>query len=148
MTRVHFVQSAMKDYPEAGIKKGESYYWWCFFRQRKQMSKTRPKPSQVTPNETISSVLALVEDLEGCEESWSEDDRDELVNQLESIRDEEQEKFDNLPEGFQQGQTGMDIEDRISTIDQWIDDLGSIDFEAENEDETPWQQAMSTAPSF
>lgn len=149
MAQVHFVKSAMKDYPEAGIQKGESYYWWRFFRQRKQMSKTRPKPSQTTPNETEREVLALVESLEEyADVAWSEDDRYELVSQLESIRDAEQDKFDNLPENFQYGQVGSEIEERISTIDQWIDDLGSIDFEAENEDETPWQQAMNTSPSF
>lgn len=150
MAQVHFVKSAMKDYPEAGIQKGESYYWWRFYRESKRRSKTRPKPSQTTPNETISNVLALVEGLEEWGEgTWSEGDRDELVGQLESIRDAEQEKFDNLPENFQYGQVGSEIEERISTIDQWIDDLGSIDFEEDDVTaDPPIYQALSTSPSF
>lgn len=149
MARVHFVKSAGKDYPEAGIKKGESYYWWRFFHQPKRISKTRPKPSQTTPNEAVSQVLALIERLEEFDEiNWSEDDRDELVGQLEEIRDAEQDKFDNLPENFQYGQVGSALEERIGLIDQWIDDLGSIDFECSETEELPIYQAMASIPSF
>lgn len=145
MSRLHFVKAAAKNYPEAGIAKGDSYYWWQGYRQPRRLSKERPRPSQVASSEYEQSVLALIEGLEDSEHSWEEGDRDELVGELESIRDQEQDKFDNMPEGFQQGEVGMKIEERISVLDEWISELGNIDFEGENEDETPWQQAMSSS---
>lgn len=144
MTKLNFVKSAAKDYPQAGIAKGESYYWWQHYRMPRRMSKTRPKPSQIASSEYERELLGIVEELEGWEGGWYEGDRDELVSQLEQLRDYEQEKFDNMPEGFQQGDTGVMLEERVSNLDQWIDELNSIDFDKENEDETPWQQAVSS----
>lgn len=144
MSQLHFVKAAAKNYPQANIAKGESYYWWQGYRQPRQMSKERPKPSQIASSEYERSVLSLVE---GLEESvdWDEGDRDQLVSELEAIRDEEQDKFDNLPEGFQTGDTGVKIEERISALDEWISELESIDFDADNEDETPFEKAVNSA---
>lgn len=47
MPRVHHVK-ALKDYPEAGIKKGDMYCHWAFFRGPKQLSKIPPRRSQIT----------------------------------------------------------------------------------------------------
>lgn len=147
MAKVNFVKAAAKDYPKAGISKGDSYYWWQQYRQPRQMSKERPKPSQVASSEYERSLLSLTENLAECDESeWGEEDRDNLISELEQIRDEEQNKFDNMPEGFQQGDTGVQIEEHISTLDEWITELESIDFEEENPDETPLSQALSSAP--
>ena len=48
-------------------------------------------------------------------------DLDRLKNTLEQIRDEEQESFDAMPEGFQQSQRGADSEAAIYLIEQCID---------------------------
>lgn len=146
MTKVNHVTAA-KDYPEKGIKKGEKYYLWQHFRQPRQMSKERPKPSQVAASEYERTLLSIVEQLGECDESfWGEEDRDNLVSELEQLRDAEQEKFDNMPEGFQQGDTGVAIEEHVSALDEWISELESIDFEEENPNETPLEQALSSAP--
>lgn len=147
MTKVNFVKAAAKDYPQDGISKGESYYWWQHYRQSRRLSKTKPKPSEVASSEYERTLLALVENLnESDGSSWGEDDRDDLVSQLEDLRDAEQGKFDNMPEGFQQGDVGMQIEEHISTLDDWIGELQNIDFEEETPNETPLEQALSTAP--
>lgn len=135
MARVHFVKKAMKDYPEIGVKKGESYYWWQHFRQHKQMSKERPPQSRTAGSEYARSVFALVEELETWQGEWTESDRDELVGSLEEIRDQEQDKYDNMPEGLQQGDTGMLLEDRVAALDEWISELENIDFEEQEEEE-------------
>lgn len=149
MSRVHFVKAAAKDYPQAEVKKGEPYYWWKPFRMAKRISKERPRPSQVASSDYAIGVLMAVEALEAWEGAWEESDRDDLVGVLEELRDTEQEKFDNMPEGFQQGDTGMMIEEKISSLDEWISELQGLEFTENNEyeGETPLEQAMSTAIS-
>ena len=65
----------------------------------------------------------------------SEDGRDGIISDLESIRDEQQERLDNMPEGLQQGDTGMLLQDRIDQLEAAISDLENIDFDDEDEDE-------------
>lgn len=144
MSRLHFVKSANKAYPQAGIAKGDSYYWWQSYRQPRRLSKERPRASQHASSEYEQSVLSLCEALEDANSMWDEGDRDQLVSDLEAIRDSEQEKFDNLPEGFQLGDTGMLIEERVNNLDDWIGELNNLDFEEVNEDETPWEQAINS----
>lgn len=113
----------------------------------RMMSKERPKGSQIASSDYARSVLSLIEGLEAWgEQPWTEDDRDALVSELETVRDEEQDKFDNLPEGFQMGDIGQQIEQRISDLDDWIGELESIDFE-DYANETPLEQALASAVS-
>lgn len=153
MSKVHFVKSAAKDYPSVGVKKGESYYWWKPFRMGKQIRKERPRASEVASSDYARQVLAAVEELEAWEkrrDPWTESDRDDLVSHLEEVRDEEQNKFDNMPEGLQQGDTGMMLEQRVSDLDEWIDVLQGLEFEEDNdygEEETPLEQAIAASPS-
>jgi hypothetical protein len=42
---------------------------------------------------------------------------------IEAVRDEEQNKFDNLPEGFQQAETGQKFEDDINSLDEIIEQI-------------------------
>lgn len=148
MAKLNFVKSAAKDYPEKGIKKGDSYYWWQHYRQPRQMSKQAPNPSQYASSEYERTLLSLVEQLEQEDETtWGEDDRDSVVLELEQLRDSEQEKFDNMPEGFQQGDTGQQIEERITVLDDWIGELQNIDFEEENPTDTPLSLALASAPA-
>jgi hypothetical protein len=54
-----------------------------------------------------------------------------LHNSIETIRDEEQEKFDNLPEGLQQSENGQKFEETVGSLDEVIsnleDAIGNID---------------------
>ena len=52
---------------------------------------------------------------------------------MEAIRDEEEEKYDNLPEGLQEsemGETLQEVYDKLDSIagslDMIVDDLGSV----------------------
>ena len=155
MARVHFVKKAAKAYKAAGIEKGDSYYWWQNFRGPKQMSKEKPKPSQVASSDYERGVLSAIESLETWQGPWEESDRDDLVSELEALMEEEQSKLDNMPEGLQQGDTGQLIQSRIDDLDNWIGELSIIEFpedDGEEEDEkkvgveTPLEQALAAAP--
>ena len=61
---------------------------------------------------------------------WFTDDINQIQNKIieakelmEAIRDTQQEKFDNLPEGFQNGARAEAIEDRISSFEEIVDSL-------------------------
>lgn len=54
------------------------------------------------------------------------DEIEALKVRLETVRDEEQEKFDRLPEGFQAGTQGGKMEGDIEVLDEVIDALDDI----------------------
>lgn len=65
----------------------------------------------------------------------SEEGRDSIISDLEEIRDDLQDRLDNMPEGLQQGDTGQLLQDRIDQLEAAISDLESIDFEDEEDGE-------------
>lgn len=46
-----------------------------------------------------------------------------MIMELEEIRDEEQDAFDNLPEGIQESERGEHMEEYISQMESAIDDM-------------------------
>jgi hypothetical protein len=133
MTRSHFVKKARRDYPEAGetlnIKKGDSYYWWKFRRGGKHFSRTAPKPSQLTQSDFYQKVYSLQEEHQSPPDSICEveTERDAMVEGLNNIKDEEEGKLDNMPEGLRDGNSGQIIQDRISALEDAISNLESAD---------------------
>lgn len=51
---------------------------------------------------------------------------DEAKGILESVKDEEQEAFDNLPESFQTSERGETMEDNIYNLDEAYDSIEEI----------------------
>lgn len=43
---------------------------------------------------------------------------EEIYSELETLRDEEQEKYDNMPDGLRDGDKGMALSQAIENIDQ------------------------------
>lgn len=147
MPRVHFVKKARKDNRVA--KKGESYYWWSPMTNGrgggKRYSKEKPKPSQVTQSEFWSAVYSLQEDMEEAKPSTIEELQDMLEgwkSEVSEIRDRCQEKYDNLPEGLQAGQSGETQQGRIDAMDDWEQQLDAIDIDTDAEDK---EAAIETA---
>lgn len=138
MPRVHHVKKARKDHPQYGIKKGESYYWWKFRFGGKQVSKTHPKRSQLTQ----SSFLSQLWDIEdGISERFvgldsSEDielAKEELLENIEELKDECQESLNNMPYHLQDtSDAGTTLQERIDGLDGWVDELNSIDMNNED----------------
>jgi len=145
--KIHFVKKARKDYPEAGIKKGESYYWWKPRYGGIRRSKTYPSRQQLTQSEFLCRVYDIEDELEeGIEidvsqppeeiekeiESWLQ----EIILEIEELRDECEEKLDNMPYQLQDtSEAGMLLQERIDALDEWISDLENVDISIGEGDE-------------
>lgn len=123
MAKVHFVKAARKDNPVA--KAGESYYWWKPMvggrGGAKRYSKERPSRSQLTQSDFLSSLYGI-EDGDMANAQSPEDFRG-VAEALRELGQEQQEKYDNMPDGLQQGDTGQMLEERASGCDSWADEI-------------------------
>lgn len=59
---------------------------------------------------------------------------EDIASALEEIRDDLQDRLDNMPEGLQYGDTGQLLQDRIDSLDSAIDDLNNIDVDTMKQD--------------
>lgn len=138
MARAHFVKKARKDYPEHGIKKGESYWWWAFMTGRrggpKRYSKTKPKRSQLTNSEYLSTVYGYDEEAAEIEAAVCDADSlrdaasslEDLAGRIRETGEEQREKYENMPEGLQQGDTGQLLEARADACERIAEELESL----------------------
>lgn len=145
MAKAELVKAAQKDYPEAGIKKGESYWKWSFLRGGKFKSKTKPTRSQLTRSDFLGQLYALEDGLDDRFSGMDDADElagavDELVGEIESLRDETQEKLDNMPDPLKDGDTGQLLQERIDGLESWISDLQAVDTSIES-DQTDEEKA-------
>ncbi len=126
MPRANFVKAARKDNPVC--KKGESYWWWKPMvggrGGAKRYSKTQPTRSQLTQSDFLGSLYRIedesfkgVEDAEGLKA---------VAEEIRELGTEQQEKYDNMPEGLQQGDTGQTIEERAQGCETWAEEIDSI----------------------
>ena len=51
---------------------------------------------------------------------------DKALEIIDQVRDEEQEAFDNLPEGLQMGQNGMSMEEKVDGLENIYMELEDI----------------------
>lgn len=65
----------------------------------------------------------------------SEEGRDEIISELESIKDDLEGRLENMPEGLQEGDAGQLLQERIDCLESAISDLESIDFELDDDEE-------------
>lgn len=116
-------RKARKDYPQQGIKRGDMYYQWQLYKGPVMRSKVAPRRSQLTG----SGFLATVYDIADVTipNADSPDDFREAANELETLADETQGSFDNMPEGLQQGTTGQQLEQRVESCNEWKDAINS-----------------------
>ena len=148
MAKSNFVKAARKDYPEAGIKKGDSYYWWKFnFSKVVHRSKLPPSRSQLTQSEFLSSVYDIedrLSDLSKNQVLTIEDVQSEIediVSELETLRDETQEKLDAMPEQLQDtSSSGELLQSRVENLEGMINDLEAVDFDDKQDEETEAEQ--------
>lgn len=153
---------ARKDYPNQGISKGDTYYYTKIKQQRGgiELRSLKPfKPSQLTTSPFKGAWLGMIEDWEA-----SDKDADAMraaKDAADSIADEERGKFDNLPQGLQESETGEKLDARAtaaeelsSELDNLIDELegleepveplGDLETDEENESaQTDYEEAMS-----
>ena len=139
MPRVHFVKNARKDYPEVGIQRGDSYYWWKFRFGGKHKSKIRPKPSQLTQSDFLSRIYELQERFEGLSPTMSiediESEVDTIIDELRELADEQSDKQSNMPDSLQYSTVGELLENRADSCNEMADELEAIDLSVDSIDD-------------
>lgn len=73
----------------------------------------------------------------------NEDGVQSIIEELETIRDDLQDRLDNMPEGLQQGDSGALLQDRIDSLDSAIVDLESIETDDEDESAEDMEDRIS-----
>jgi hypothetical protein len=141
MPKVYHVK-ARKDYPNFGIKKGDQHYTWTLktgprtSREFRQIAP--PRRSQLTTSEFLSTVYDLEDRLASVD---NEDDARSLVDELNQLADEQDDKLSNMPEGLQQGPTGQQLESRAEGCREAANEIEAIlDNHADEDD---WDDTMS-----
>ena len=147
MARVTHVKKARKANKEAGIKKGDSYYWWKFRFGGKRFSLTPPRRSQLTQSNFYSQLYDAedaIGDLEAgafSDVSSLQSEIDSIKDNLESLKSECEDSLSNMPDSLQSAPTGELLQERIDELDNLISELDSIDYsepeEATKEDKLP-----------
>ena len=145
--KVHFVKKARKDYPEDGIKKGESYYWWKPRYGGIRRSKTYPSRQELTQSEFLCRVYDIEDELSSIEidiegknkeeiEQEIRDTLESIISEIEELRDECEDKLYNMPEQLQDtSEAGILLQERIDALEDWISELEAIDISIEDNDD-------------
>lgn len=130
MPRVTHVKKARRALPDHGVEVGDEYYWWAFRVGRssiKRYSKTYPKPSQLTMSEFLSQVYAIQERIEALEADENlESERDEIVDEIRALGEEQSDKLSNMPDSLQQSPTGELLQGRADECERWADLLEGV----------------------
>lgn len=79
------------------------------------------------------AIADAIEELNGKISDFKEAFGD-IKTAIEELRDEEQEKFDNLPEGLQQAERGQAIEATVQALDNAMEAIDAVDAVDEIED--------------
>ena len=150
MARAHFVKKARKDNPQAGIKAGESYYWWSFRFGGKHCSKTSPRPSQLTQSEFLSTAYALQEQIEDM--TIDPDDLQAAADELRSVADEirnlgqeQEDKIGNMPDSLQESDTAQMLNGRAEACEELAGELETAADEIESIDPAGEEEAEDGA---
>lgn len=126
MPRVH-TKKARKDYPNAGIKKGDTYFSWSFRYGGKHKSLTPPRPSQLTQSK-MSAALAAGETLEDSIKSATTlqdlvDALNQAAEEIKAVAEEYEDSLGNMP--TQEGGVAEAMQEKIDGLTEWADSLES-----------------------
>ena len=145
MPKVNFVKAAAKDNRVA--KKGENYYWWKFRFGGKYLSKTPPRPSQLTQSDFLSRQMELEERIGQLGENADtfeglRADVEGICDEIRMLGEEQEEKLNNMPDSLQQSPTGELLEGRSSACEDWVGELEEVDLEKEEPTEEDAKEAL------
>lgn len=150
MARAHFVRRARKPVKHAGIKVGDSYYWWQFRHGPKQYSKTPPRQSQLTASDKMSRAYAAAEALEDLvvgDDTELDDlrsDVEQIASDVEEIAQEYRDAIDNMPENLQQSPTAELCENNADELESWAQEISSC-LDSVDEDDKEWRDTAISA---
>jgi len=155
MPRVHFVKKARKARREHGIKKGDSYWWWANrmpgrMSGVKRYSKTPPERWQtLPPGSFAASVAFLQQQLDNLSVEMGAEDLksaiDGVAEEVRSLAEEQDEKFNNMPESLRAGPTGELLNERQEALASWADELEAVE-EDEDDPQNMIDEAQAAEP--
>lgn len=137
-------RTARKDYPQQGIAKGDTY-WFCQIKTGPRSSRTlRQKAPFKRSQLTSSDYLSQLYDWEdGKAEIGEMDSAQEFADTIRALGEEQDEKFNNMPEGLQQGQTGEMLEARRDACEAAASEIEEIISEWEDA-KSSWETEIET----
>lgn len=128
-------RKANKDYPQNGIKKGDTY-WYVKIKQQRggivKRSLTPFKRSQLTTSDFLGQLYDWQDELGNLSDM---DSAQGLADTIRELGEEQQGKFDNMPEGLQQGDTGQMVEARAQACEAAAGEIEEIISRWESEKE-------------
>ena len=131
MPQVHFVKSArpakstsmLALRESAGIEVGDSYYWWTFYKSPPTLSKTRPRPSQLTRSKWSRVYVAQEAIEDATDASELQAAVEGAVDRLGTIRDEYNTSADAIELKFEGSPTAEACRERANRLDELISEL-------------------------
>lgn len=169
MARVTHIKKAQKDQGpctkcHTKIKVGDPYVWWKFLRWPRSVRCAKPecspKPSDLTRSEFYSTLYDLGDRLQSALDDFRKEgdgsslssELNDIASELRTLGEECQEKYDNMPEGLQQGDTGQLLQTRAEECDSKANELESAastldSFADEGETEDDIESAREDAAS-
>lgn len=133
VTHVKKARKAIERYGKILVNVGDPYYWWKFRYGLKQVSKTYPRPSQLTQSAFYQTLYELQE------QTWEvagdmEEQVQEFTSQIEELRDQCEESRENMPESLQESPVAELLQERYDALDEWIEELSSVDLDQKADD--------------
>lgn len=135
MPKVHHVKKSRKPVPQLDLPAGSEYWWWGIMqgsRGVKRFSRKAPTRSQLTQSEFLGRVYDIEDQLNELKDPT---DLESLIQDIRNLGDEQEEKYNNMPDGLQQGDTGQLLEGRKSSCDEWADELEAVELPDEVSDD-------------
>jgi len=124
------------------IEPGKKYFSFAFFRSAKQFrcADHRPRQSELTqtPMGQAYAAIESVEDTITNAHAGKADVSDiasalhDAASEVESTKEEYEGQKDNLPENFQNGQQGEEIDEKVEGLDSFHDTLEDAANEVES----------------
>lgn len=127
MPKVHHVKKSRKPVPQLDLPAGSEYWWWGIMqgsRGVKRFSKTPPTRSQLTQSEFLGRVYDIEDQLNELKDPG---DLESLISDIRELGEEQEEKYNNMPDGLQQGDTGQLLEGRASSCEEWASELEAVE---------------------
>lgn len=139
------------------IEPGQKYFHYSFRYGGKHVrcSKHYPRPSELTQSKMSGAYAAIEQADDALGEERKNGNAEDIesiletcAEEIEGVRDEYQESLDNMPENFQQGQTGEEIQEKIETLEGFADSLRDVVIELPDEDAEDDEKEKAVEDAF
>jgi hypothetical protein len=121
------------------VQKGQEYYKWKFRYGSPQISLTYPKPQQLTQSDFLTQCYDIQESIDVIDGDSPDDlqgAKDIILEEIQNLLEETDEKFNNMPDSLQQGPVGELLQQRVNNLQEAIDALEGVELDFDEEGET------------